>query len=277
MGGNALQSIVPGRMTPEEYKHISHAVLQYLSTIYDKVCLEIESPDKSSFGDVDVIALGTPKQPIQSAEIKHNGSTTHFAFHGRQIDVFHARDEEEFDFLRVCTSYGGLGPILGPDLKKTGFKLGMTQLSMHCPQISQNFVLTKNIDKVLEFVGLSRQRWDQGFHTHEQFVDWCRNNRLFYDPWEVFFDKALRFFGKEDEYFKIRHSFELKRQASDWIPLVRHWTNFEGPELGAFYKKLKSQFSSEDEYHLFFIKESYESLHKWVTDMAQEHAVFSDT
>ncbi|KAJ7022602.1 hypothetical protein C8F04DRAFT_234898 [Mycena alexandri] len=95
-----------------------------------------------------------------------------------QVDVHVCLDESEWRRLNFFHGYGDLGIILGLLARSRGLALGSTGFKIqHHPR--PPFELTESMDNVVQYMGLSMERWNAGFRTKQEVFEWVGTSSLF--------------------------------------------------------------------------------------------------
>ncbi|EIW59501.1 uncharacterized protein TRAVEDRAFT_71548 [Trametes versicolor FP-101664 SS1] len=224
MGGNAFKAIVPHghfpRMPPPVYNALKTALIPPLKSVYSRVVVAREAPEKADYGDLDIVVSG-PRDGLTHAAVKDALRAAHsvpmpgprisnFAiamdafedvanacktcaaagkgpaeFAGDaeggvffQVDVNVCADDVQLERTMFYSSYGDLGLMLGLLVQTAGLSLGIYGLKLADPIGSplQTFYLSDDIAKILTFLGLSMERWEQGFETQDEVVRWAASS-----------------------------------------------------------------------------------------------------
>ncbi|KAI0785256.1 hypothetical protein C8Q75DRAFT_686109, partial [Abortiporus biennis] len=110
-----------------------------------------------------------------------------------QVDVHVCPDKDHFDRVEFFKSYGDLGMIVGLICRSIGLSFSSNGLRVQkiiiesqfsdplptYPQIT--FHLSKDFPDILSFLGLSLDRWKQGFATQSDVFQWVASSPYF-DP-----------------------------------------------------------------------------------------------
>ncbi|OJT13970.1 hypothetical protein TRAPUB_9454 [Trametes pubescens] len=220
MGGNAFKALVPHgsfpRMPPPVYNALKAALFPPLKTLYSRVVVAREAPEKADYGDLDFVVSG-PREGLTHAAVKDalraahsvpmagprisnyaialdafedvahackhcegpsefaGGSTGNVYF---QVDVNVCADNVQLERTVFYSSYGDLGLMLGLLVQTAGLSLGIYGLKLADPIGSplQTFYLSDDTAKILTFLGLSMERWEQGFETQDEVVRWATSS-----------------------------------------------------------------------------------------------------
>ena len=121
MGGNAVPGV--SRASPAQYTELKHRVLTTMREHFSLVATPPEFPNKSSYGDVDVVyaphcrtiirdVILVAFGPEAADRAVTNGHTVSFPLHNIQVDLI-GESRENFAVSVAYYSYGDLGRILG--------------------------------------------------------------------------------------------------------------------------------------------------------------------
>ncbi|CCM01876.1 uncharacterized protein FIBRA_03947 [Fibroporia radiculosa] len=216
MGGNAfnqtLSSAIFPRMSPECYQTLKAALLPYVQPLYELVAVPNEAPGKADHGDIDFVVAhpkpGTSLELVRQALkathslLQEGNRTSNFAVsttafdhvyraseHGRddfetfyQVDVSVCADKGEWERTVFLHSYGDLGMILSVLARAAGLSLSVHGLKLLAPLPTSppvTFYLSFSLSQILEFFGLSQDRWTEGFATEQEIFEWIASSVLF--------------------------------------------------------------------------------------------------
>ncbi|KAI0078251.1 hypothetical protein K474DRAFT_1641867 [Panus rudis PR-1116 ss-1] len=208
MGGKAFNTHHPEaqfpRMIPSIYNDTKSKLHSILATLYTRVAVPPEAPEKVDHGDVDFIVLG-PKENLTHEEVSQ-ALGAHWSISGIplsnyaipfeemgeedsnayiQVDVRVCEDEAEWDRVYFFSSYGDLGMILGLVARGVGLSYGSSGLRLanpvpiHPPNMV--FYLTTSVPDILKFFGWSLDGWERGFTTQMECFEWVASSPYF-DP-----------------------------------------------------------------------------------------------
>jgi len=229
MGGNALADGLTERKPVEQYLEIKSIVLNRISdaldeerrltscTTLDTISEIVEMPEKTSFGDLDLLFVCSPGKTREDviALIVQLFSPTEFAvgniisfdFMKFQIDMIECT-HENYSMTKFCLSFGDRGMILGQMAKSRGFSLGPSGLTIsHCDiqdmleikthlNAKDKITLTRDHLEVREFMGLPAS--DEGLHSEAAVEGFCLQS-----PWFRPQDFAPRQLGSCDSRKKL--------------------------------------------------------------------------
>ncbi|KFZ03657.1 hypothetical protein V501_09332, partial [Pseudogymnoascus sp. VKM F-4519 (FW-2642)] len=173
MGGNVFTNRLTPRMPPSIYIPTRDRCHAILSQYYTHICTPLEAPEKTSFGDIDILVHGpiTPGIPLKELGAALNAAAkilprtenpeANFAIpwpsssvsrdeaaetpdalelrdgQGRfiQLDVLALPTPTAFHFLSFTHAHSGLFTLLGPSLRQAGLILTPTSLALRIPSI----------------------------------------------------------------------------------------------------------------------------------------------
>jgi len=229
MGGNALKKVKTSRINLTTYNIVKLDLKEKLS---NKLNIEfiIEVPNKTDFGDVDVIYLKNNqikicdlvKEIYNPEEIVLNGGVCSFSYKiildGNvtyfQVDLI---ESDDLVMSRFYFSYGDLGGIIGRVSQYIGLKFGSAGLWV-CSnsQTIQKFLeLTENIE-LKNFLNLELEKINLGLDTisNAQYSNIilttnpkiiCEYLDLDWDVWSRGFDRMEKIFEwiRKSRYFNL--------------------------------------------------------------------------
>lgn len=198
MGGNLFKA---GRVTKERYKEIVSLLIPVLDTHFgDRYGIPKPYHDKSDFGDVDIIldagvVMNKPDWFINvCADL--NVKETHkvrnvcsMLYQNFQVDFF-MTPTSEFESSINFMSYNILGNLIGRIYHKFNLRYGEAGLFYvlrgFTNHISKEIIVTRDMEKILSFIGLSYERWKLGFNNVEEIFEYVIDSPYFcsnsYDP-----------------------------------------------------------------------------------------------
>ncbi|KAH8808134.1 hypothetical protein F5884DRAFT_732282 [Xylogone sp. PMI_703] len=171
MGGHAFSSLDTPRMPLEVYEYVRDEVHNALRQYYTEIATPIEAPDKTDFGDVDVLVAGpiTPEFNLTSAAgnelgrrlcavlkakawLQEKGNPTinlaiswpsHIGCDNTctvlekyiQVDVHMCLSKEDFDWELFHHAHGDMWNILGTTIRKFGLTPNDRGLFLRIPDI----------------------------------------------------------------------------------------------------------------------------------------------
>ncbi|KAL4073227.1 hypothetical protein V8B97DRAFT_203008 [Scleroderma yunnanense] len=251
MGGRAFSQELPPdsfpRLPTRLYEALKDRLGTLLSTVYTTVKVPPEAPAKKDYGDIDFVV----SQPIQgkeevnpalvsrilgavrSVELDSN-RTSHYALEMSQddilllpqplekayiqVDVRVCLDDEEVERLMVLHGYGDLGIIIGSIVRSHGLLLSTKGLKVPCPPPDPPILLSGSPRAIFEYMGLSMDRWKEGFITIEDIFVFAATSR-FFDP-RRFRASQMSSFDKTVKERMMYHNFRV--WVKNNIPTVHH-------------------------------------------------------
>ncbi|KAI4725133.1 hypothetical protein E4T49_07139 [Aureobasidium sp. EXF-10728] len=187
MGGRAFPRLCVPRMNHRIYSQVKQTTLKILSKRFASITIIPEAPGKLDYGDVDVVVELSSSIPFPCQQVAHDLGTTHFEHNGptfAQIDV-QVCPPGDLAWTTFVNGYGDLGSILGTfnngygfTSKNDGFFVRIEEQEAQNWSASQVF-LSKDPDLVMDFLGLDKHRFHQGFESERQLFDWSVKSRFF--------------------------------------------------------------------------------------------------
>ena len=195
MGGRALkgENTFTRRYEREEFEQLSKELMVTLKDTFKRVEMPLFYKNKQSFGDADIILSmedfnGNMRTYIEDTfspnEIFHNGNCWSFDYKELQIDLITVAGED-FDSNYNYLSYNDLGNYIGKIAHGFGLKYGQQGLTYdhYFKGIKIGRILiSKDYDKIYEFLGLSYDRWREGFDELEDIFSFISESKYF--NWE---------------------------------------------------------------------------------------------
>lgn len=177
---------------------------------------------KVDFGDVDFVVrtdAGTIKDGINRVfspdNMMVNDGIVSFTYDDFQVDLICTRTN--YDTSLAYFSYNDIGNLLGRIFHKLGLKFGHEGLLFPLKDqrggVREEVVVSKDISKILEFIGCSYDRWNAGFQTMEQMFLFVTSSK--------YFDRAVY----EGELSAINKKRDKKRKTFSyfltWLEIVQ--------------------------------------------------------
>lgn len=213
MGGLALKNTETRRYEREEFDIISIELMDILKKDFSRVAMPLFYRNKKSFGDADILVStkGFAKNmrdyivdTFAPNEIHHNGNCWSFDYKQLQVDVITV-SEEDFDTNEMYLSYNDLGNFIGRIAQGFGLKYGQEGLWYEHYFKGSNIAripISKNYPDIFNFLGLSYDRYLQGFDELEELFEYIATCKFF--NWEMF---------QLDKLNKINRDRNVKRKS----------------------------------------------------------------
>ncbi|KIK81978.1 hypothetical protein PAXRUDRAFT_154810 [Paxillus rubicundulus Ve08.2h10] len=293
MGGRAfLQEFPPDslpRLSPSLYLLLKTRLTAALLTLYAIVEVPAEAPGKTDHGDIDFVVARplarcqevTPEQvgrvlgAAKSIELDGN-RTSNYAIeisHEEwsststdcipsermiycQVDVKVCDSEEAVEALSVFHGYGDLGIIICAIAKTYGLSVNHKGLKIASPNPDPPMHLTSSTRTILEFMGLSMDKWLKGFDTVEDTFKFAATSR-FFDPRRLHVP-TMRTFHRS---IVGRHMYsDFLVWAQDKTPAVytpEPYRNAVEEALVVFGKKAEWDAVARDRYERTWLKQNF--------------------
>eukprot|EP01117_Protostelium_nocturnum_P018263 TRINITY_DN7608_c0_g1_i1.p1 TRINITY_DN7608_c0_g1~~TRINITY_DN7608_c0_g1_i1.p1 ORF type:complete len:330 (+),score=82.73 TRINITY_DN7608_c0_g1_i1:96-1085(+) len=232
MGGKAISK--SKRLDLDTYKRVTAELIQRISPFFERCEIPRSTPDKTSWGDVDIIVVKKkgvtfdPKIELESAETNRNGNILSFEYQGHQIDLKHSTPEN-YDWVKFNADFGYVGHILGIIVKRLFAKLSEEGLSCRVEShgFSTEMVLCNDPKEFCEFVGLDYDRHVLGFSSLNSCFEWITS-------WPYFQKNLLEspsnderkrqeqkdMVGEFFDYWKTLPDDPAKIEAKSFVPLA---------------------------------------------------------
>ena len=193
MGGNALKIAKTRRYDRAEFDVISVELMDTLKKSFARVAMPLFYKNKPSFGDADIMVsteglnFGLREYIVETfapIEIHHNGNCWSFDYKELQVDLITIAPEH-FDSNYNYLSYNDLGNYIGKIAHGFGFKYGQEGLVYDHYFKGSNIgrvLISKDYDKIYEFLGLDYNRWREGFNELEDIFTFIGESKYF--NWE---------------------------------------------------------------------------------------------
>ena len=191
MGGRALKHTFTRRYDSKEYYKLQQEIVEKCKKIYLVARPLIAYRNKDSFGDMDVLILneGNVKDireriisEFQPNETHFNGNVWSFDYKELQIDFILTpirNWESAYNFF----AWNDLGNLMGKIAHKFDVKYGFDGLVFRYRTENErhlgDIVLSKDTEKIFEFLGFDYKRWVDGFDTMEEIFEYVISSKYF--------------------------------------------------------------------------------------------------
>ncbi|KAI4257759.1 MAG: hypothetical protein LQ352_001534 [Teloschistes flavicans] len=187
-------------MPPGVYRAVREQCLGQVAGFFHKAASPIEAPEKTTFGDIDLIVSEAKTTPFPVDSIAralnaertiHSNPISCFAVpyperEGNyvQVDVY-VCDPKYFDWEIFHQSHGDLWNLLGSSIRPFGLTANNTGLHVRIAEIESLdrkkslISLTADPHAVLDFLHLDRAVLSRSFDTVESMFEFACSNRFF--------------------------------------------------------------------------------------------------
>ena len=192
MGGNALKNTITRRYQKDEYHEIIIDIQQKLTKIFPhSKCEGIKSYRmKNDHGDADFLLesdflpsnyCAMLLQEFSPNEWVKNGNCISLEYKEFQVDII-LTPSDEFNTSVNYFAWNDLGNLCGRIFHSIGMKLGHDGLSYNwrignCQ--FKNVIIEKDWEKILPIVGLSYERYTEGFDSSEEIFEFVKSSKFF--------------------------------------------------------------------------------------------------
>ncbi len=195
MGGRALKTTFTRRYERNEFDLISVELLDLLKQDFKNVVMPLFYKNKQSFGDADILIsmegvnynmrdyIETHFKPN---EIFHNGNCWSFDYKELQVDLITVSGDD-FETNKMYLSYNDLGNFIGRIAQGFGLKYGQEGLWYEHYYKGMNIAripISKNYEDIFKFLGLSYERYLEGFDELEDIFEYIATCKFF--NWKMF-------------------------------------------------------------------------------------------
>lgn len=247
MGGNALKPLETRRVPASEYESLTQEVLAQLKSLFPNAVFWVPKAyhKKESFGDIDIVGHSLPEdhQDIVISKMQpkahfKNSNVLSFEFKMVQVDLIHIqKDHAHFTYRYFC--YNDLGGLLHVLSKRLGFYIGQAGLVYKCHldedknQLLDTIVVSHDFDATLQFMGLSPERYAQGFETLEDIFQFVSSSRYF-DPKAFLFENR----NAHDRFRDQKRATYMK--FLEWIEVHKPAAGKDVGKTNATYQLLRA-------------------------------------
>lgn len=196
MGGNALKHCT-SRISKEDYVLYQKELHSILCNLFQhrRVAFPPELANKESFGDIDALFESdnlpsdwidkiVEKFNLKESEYVKNGNCFSFKYKKAQVDLI-LTPNDIFFASYTYFSYNDIWNLLGRLGHKLGIKVGHDGLYLIVrPEKQSNHIvgdicLSKSVLDVLPILGLSKERYNQGFESQEEMYRYVAQSKYF--------------------------------------------------------------------------------------------------
>jgi hypothetical protein len=187
MGGLATQAAGTRRYQKEEFYKLAAELLPKIEKAFNtKAVLTLSYRNKESFGDMDILVLndGNPKMTNAKEIIQEtfnpqmiiaNTGVYSFDHQDLQIDLIFT-PTRNWETSQIFFAYNDLGNLMGKIFHRFGLKYGFDGIKyiyrINNDRVLDKITVTKNMPKAFEFLGLSWERFQEGFNDLEEIFDY---------------------------------------------------------------------------------------------------------
>lgn len=185
MGGNAIKAAQRVDKTTFDQYWNELAKLFPELTMQRTLCYR----EKADFGDIDVVVMTDPslnikqlvRERINPLEEYDNGPFYSFLYKTAQVDfIFHS--PEDYEIALHYYSYNDVCNFIGRVARSLNFKFGHDGL-WYEEHLDDHYKLSvfvsRDIEKILKFLGYSYEKWLQGFDTIQDILEYGASSRYF--------------------------------------------------------------------------------------------------
>ena len=293
MGGQAFARLGPNgatplqipRMSPQRYELLRDHFLQLLNPYFAKVVAPPEAPEKTDYGDIDILVeqhafrQGLSAQEIaglvEAERYVTTGSSESFAVKlplergdetvpFTQLDI-HKCHHGYLEWEYFTKSYGDLWQIVGLTIRNLGLTASDQGLHVRIPEIEvenarhSRVFMTQDPIRAMRFIGLDHARFAAGFSTESEMFAWIATGRLFNG------ENCVSRQGSNDRQ-RLRKRPQFRRFVEEWVPNNRHlWMDKQVPSRSQVLHEALREFDIESAYK--------ERLEHWRKAQAEKQTV----
>jgi hypothetical protein len=198
------------RVGGEEYRDLSHRVIEFLSSVGCRADLIPSYKKKRDHGDIDILVTGGAGQmgelgrniSLMEGYSRHliNGECLSFLCRGVQVDLI-VVPEADWEMGMTYFSWNDLGNLMGRVARKTGFRYGHRGLFLeakdHMGNIVKKLTISRDPAKIFSFLGYDISRWRRGFDELSDIFEFVASS--------TFFSKECFLLGKLDHGTRTRN------------------------------------------------------------------------
>ncbi|KAJ7773064.1 hypothetical protein B0H16DRAFT_1511127 [Mycena metata] len=184
-----------------------------------------------------------------------------------QVDVHVCSDKAEWERIQFFNGYGDLGMIMGLIARNKGLALGSKGLKVpHVPRTP--FELSVSMDEIMQYMGLSMERWKAGFRTKQEVFEWVATSPLF-DP--------VRFQAEGQGFKKVKPERKMYAQFVQWVREQQKHLVESGSAEGALRHTMDQEEQVQHALKYFGKKEEFDALNREDAEKARLREGFNGT
>ncbi len=195
MGGKALKNTYTKRINRLEFDTISSEIINVISKTFIHFDIPVFFKNKESFGDIDIIVSTTNINAdireyiinnFAPNEIFHNGNCWSFDYKETQVDLI-ITDDKHFRSTLQYMGNSDLGNMVGRLAHALGLKYGQNGLCLNYRFKGSSIgeiIISEDYPKILNFLGLSHKRFEEGFDELEDIFEFVAQSPYF--NWKKF-------------------------------------------------------------------------------------------
>lgn len=199
MGGKALNkyNIETERKSTKDFLRICSEIEPIVNSFGIKTHAVKCYHTKATHGDLDLLLKidhetynkGLNIRNIIQDEFKpqaihNNGGVYSFDYDKFQVDFIPVK-EKNWEASKTFFDYDPSGNLMGKTAHKFGMKYGFEGLVYPFRnfngRVSRDIVISRNQEKIFEFLGYDYEHYQKGFDTLHEIFDWCINSKYFND------------------------------------------------------------------------------------------------
>lgn len=281
MGGGAFPNHYTPRLSHSQYSELLRTITALLTPFYAHVVCPPEAPSKPDHGDLDLL-VSSPVSPFTADDVQKaigavaktkTGVTTSFCVplpsHSdvarfAQVDLHHVASPDMLEWGLFMASYGDMQQILGVLQRGLGLTTNDKGMHVRVREIEKAnrkkamLFLTRDIPKMIEFLGVSYDRYNGGFASNEDVFAWCLAGRF----WgEKVIDDILEGRLRVKEEGEGMHAGDRQRMRKR--DMFRNFVEEYIPSHEELWKGKKGWDRQEvlkEALECFDVKETYESM-----------------
>jgi len=198
MGGKALKIAKTRRYEKDEFDQLASNLIPKVKEVFNTSVEIIKSyHEKDTFGDMDLLVLvdnnfnekiknTTVKQVIldnfDATEVFCNGGVYSFDYQELQVDLI-LTPVSNWNSSQVFFAYNDLGNLMGKIYYRFNLKYGFDGVKYVYRENNENVLgtitITKDMRKAFEFIGLSYDKFLQGFSNLEEIFNYVISSPYF--------------------------------------------------------------------------------------------------
>lgn len=196
MGGNAFKQngYESKRMDLETFNQVKKEIYDFLTSLGIEYLDIVSVKDKTSFGDLDVLVVEKGDGVLEKifSNIHQLGLTEEFFVKSGFCSSMLYKKLYQVDFIKTHDSYkeyhqkylshNDLGNLIGRCVKESHYKHGHDGLYYTYydgTRIKKDFLISTDYREVLNLLGLSVEKFDEGFENVDDMFEYITNNKYF--------------------------------------------------------------------------------------------------
>jgi len=230
MGGKALKNTNTRRYNTDEFEMLKKEIGPKIKDIFNTEYHFVKYfHEKESHGDLDILllndgTLGNTKDKIEEefnpTEIVSSNGVYSFDYNELQIDII-LQPVSNWETAKCFYDYDPTGNLMGKIAHRFGLKYGFTGLIYpfrnFSGRLTQDIVISKDLNKIFNFLGLSYDRYLKGYDNTKEIFNYIIESKYF----------NAKYFNLEELYGRDRKRNMKRKTYNEFLEYVKSLDNLK--------------------------------------------------